>query len=268
MRSREEEALIVVFLAASLVCAFLYFVASTSVLWLHQTYGQIAVSFAALVILSSFHARRCPKPKKSGRKFLLPRAIRDIVLLGFVASVITFGIFAYITATSRYVSASHAALVAIYSEFPADEGHYLFGVLGFTFFVSASLCLMAYFLDRGMLRAFRDVLRSFVFPTLMAYELWLLLADTKEMPIHVTFFVNGTPLGGILTNWFVLVVSSGLFTLGLVHRRLTLMTSGQSSDVQERSDASTLKRPVFSLSTSSSLLSPDNGKVTIYVREH
>jgi hypothetical protein len=218
MRSRKEEALIVVFLGASLVCAFLYLVSSSSVLWLRQAYGQIAVSFAALVILSSFHAHRCLKPKKFGRKFLMPRAIRDIVLLGFVASIIMFCIFAYITATSSYVSASRAALVAFYSEYPI--GHYLFGVFGFMFFVSASFCLMAYFLDKGILKAFRDVLRFFVFPELMAYELWILLADTKEMQIHVTMFLAGTPLAGILTNWFVLVVSSGLFTLGLMHRRL------------------------------------------------
>jgi len=230
MRSRNEEALIVVFLTASLVCAFLYFAASTSDLWLHQTYGQIAVSFAALVILSSFDARSFLKPTKGGRKFLLSRATRDVVLLGFAASVILFGIYAYITATSNHISVSHAALVAIFSEFPAGQGHYLFGVFGFAFFVSASFCLTAYFLDRGMLMAFRDVLRFFVFPALTAYELWLLLADAKEMPVHVTMFVGDTPLGGILTNWFVLVVSSGLLILMLVHRRAMSVALRQSPE--------------------------------------
>lgn len=212
--------IMMLFLIASLACALFYFIAPASTPWLHQTYDQIAVSFVALAVLSTLMFIAVPRPKRFGRKFAVPRGIRDIALLGFMVSIIIFAIFAYITATSGYIAASRAALVAFYSEFPV--GHYLFGVFGFTFFVSASFCLMAYFLDRGILRAFRDALRFFVFPALMAYELWLLLVDTKEMPIHVMMFLAGTPLAGILTNWFVFVVSLGLFTLGLMRRRLGL----------------------------------------------
>ena len=137
-----------------------------------------------------------------------------------MVSVSIFAIFAYITATSHNNSGSRAALLAFYSEFP--EGHYLFGVFGFAFFASASLCLVAYFLKKGILKAFKDALRFFVFPALMIFELLLLFVDTKEMPRHVTMFLASTPLSGILTNWFVLVVSSGLFAIGLSYKRLGL----------------------------------------------
>jgi hypothetical protein len=134
-----------------------------------------------------------------------------------MVSVIIFAFFAFITATSHDTPASHAVLLAFYAEFP--EGH---GVFGFAFFASASLCLMAYFLNRGIVKAFKDALRFFVFPALMVFELGLLFVDTKEMPRHATMFLASTPLAGILTNWFVLVVSSGLFAIGLAHKRLRL----------------------------------------------
>jgi hypothetical protein len=35
-------------------------------------------------------------------------------------------------------------------------------------------------------------------------------------------FLTSTPLSGILTNWFVFVVSTGLFAIGLAHKRLRL----------------------------------------------
>jgi hypothetical protein len=81
---------------------------------------------------------------------------------------------------------------------------------------------MAYFLDRGILRAFKETLRFFVLPALMIFELGLLFVDTKEMTLHATLFLASTPLSGILTNWFVFVVSSGLFAIELAHKRLGL----------------------------------------------
>ena len=79
-----------------------------------------------------------------------------------MASAVIFAVFGYITATSHNVPESRAALLAFYHAFP--EGHYLFGVFGLVFFVSAFFCLMAYFLNRGLLWAFKDTLRFFVFP--------------------------------------------------------------------------------------------------------
>jgi len=214
--------IVMLFLVASLACALFYFIAPVSTPWLHQTYGQIAVSFVALAVLSSLLFVAASRLSRVRRKSVVSLTIKDIALLSFVASVIVFSIFAYITATSSYISASRAALLAFYLEFPAGTGHYIFGVFGFAFFVFASLGLMTYFLDRGILGAFKDTLRFFVFPALMVYELWLLLVDTKEMPLHVTLFLAGTPLAGIVTNWFVFVVSSGLFVIGLAHKRLGL----------------------------------------------
>lgn len=206
--------IVVLFLLASFACALFYFITPASTPWLHQTYGQTAMSFAALAVLSTLMSVVVPRPRRLGRKFALPRAISNIALLGFMVSVIIFALFAYITATSHNISTSYAALLAFYSEFPPGTGHFLFGVFGFAFFASASLCLMVYFLDRGTLRAFKDALRFFVFPALMVFELWLLLVDTEEMPLHVTMFLASTPLAGILTNWFVFVFSSGLFAIG------------------------------------------------------
>jgi hypothetical protein len=79
---------------------------------------------------------------------------------------------------------------------------------------------MTYFLDRGISNAFKDTLRFFIFPALMIFELWLLLVDTQEMPLRVTMFLASTPLSGILTNWFVFVVSSGLFIIEILRKRL------------------------------------------------
>ncbi|HYA78466.1 MAG TPA: hypothetical protein VEF91_07085, partial [Verrucomicrobiae bacterium] len=91
--------------------------------------------------------------------------------------------------------------------------HGVFGVFGFAFFVSAFLSLMACLLDRGIMKALKDVLQFFILPALIIFELGLLFVDTKEMPHHVTMFLASTPLAGILTNWFVLIVSSGLFAI-------------------------------------------------------
>ncbi len=210
--------LVVPFLIVSLTFALFYFIAPFSTPWLHQTYSQIAISFAALAIMSFLMFVTVPTPKMFCQKFVEPRVIRGIALLGSILSTIIFAIFGYITATSHNNSASREALVAFYSEFP--EGHYLFGVFGLAFFAFASICLMTYLLDRGMLTAFKDTLRFFIFPVIMIFELWLLLVDTQEMPLRVTMFLASTPLSGILTNWFVFVVSSGLFVIEILPERL------------------------------------------------
>jgi hypothetical protein len=208
----------VVFFAASLASALFYFITPASTPWLHQTIGQVAVSFVALAVLCSFMFTYVPTTSRLNRKFAVPRAIRRIALLGFFVSAITFSFFGFITATSHNVHVSRAILLEFYHAFP--EGNFLFGVFGLAFFLSSSLCLMAYFLDRGTDRAFNDTLRFFVFPALMVFELFLFLVDTKEMPIHVTMFLASTPLADVLTNWFVFVVSSGLFFIGLAHKKL------------------------------------------------
>lgn len=209
---------VVSFLIVSLTFALFYFIAPVSTPWLHQTYSQIAISFAALAILSFLVFVDVPTPKRFYRKFAVPSMIRGIALLGSVVSTIIFAIFGYLTATSHNNSASREALVAFYSKFP--EGNYLFGVFGLAFFALASICLMTYFLDRGISSAFKDTLRFFIFPALMIFELWLLLVDTQEMPLRVTMFLASTPLSGILTNWFVFVVSSGLFVIEILRKRL------------------------------------------------
>jgi hypothetical protein len=208
----------VLFLVASFTCALFYFIAPTSTPWLHQTYGQIAVSFAALTVLFSLMFVAVPRLRRFDRKYAVSHTIRVISLISFMVSVIAFAIFGYITATSHNNSASLAALLAFRSVFPIG----MFGVFGLMLFACAFICLMVYFLDKGSLRAFKDAMRFFVFPALMVFELWLLLVDTKEMPLHVTMFLGSTPLSGVLTNWFVFVVSSGLVALGLAYKRLTL----------------------------------------------
>src|SRR5208283_1409093 len=209
---------VVSFLIVSLTFALFYFIAPVSTPWLYQTYSQIAISFTALAILSFLVFVDVPTPKRFYRKFAVPSMIRGIALLGSVVSTIIFAIFGYLTATSHNNSASREALVAFYSKFP--EGNYLFGVFGLAFFALASICLMTYFLDRGISSAFKDLLRFFIFPALMIFELWRLLVDTQEMPLRVTMFLASTPLSGILTNWFVFVVSSGLFVIEILRKRL------------------------------------------------
>ena len=199
---------------ASFASAIFYLMTPASTTWLHQTYSQIAISFATLAVIASLILAAGPRPEPIGRNFTLHGAIRVVALLGFMLSLAVFSIFAYITATSHGNSMSRAALLEFYSEFPL--GHAVFGVFGFVFFVLASFCLTVYFLDRGILRALREVIQFFVFPALMFFELGLSVVDTSEMPRHVTMFLASTPLGGIVTNWFVLVLSSGLFIIGLI----------------------------------------------------
>jgi hypothetical protein len=206
------------FLVASLACTLVYFTTPALTLWLHQTIEQIAVSFLALAVLSAFMVPVIARTRRFDRKVAVPNAIKAIALIGFVVSTIGFAIFGYVTATSHYNSWSRSFLVSYYSTFPI--GTFFFGVVGFAFFVSASLCLLAYFLEKGKMGAFKETLLFFVFPALIIYELWLSLADPVEMPIHVTMFLSSTPLAGILTNWFIFVVSSGLFVLGLAHKKL------------------------------------------------
>lgn len=171
-----------------------------------------------MAVLSSLIFVAVPTQTRFDRKLALPTAARIIALIVLMASTVIFAVFGYITATSHNVPPSRVALLAFYHAFP--EGNYLFGVFGLAFFISASLCLMAYLLNRGSLRALKDTMRFFVLPALIIFELFLLFADTHEMPIRVTMFLASTPISDILTNWVIFVVSSGLFVIALAHRKL------------------------------------------------
>ena len=78
------------------------------------------------------------------------------MLAGFIVSLIFFALFAFVTATSGYIHLSRVAVLTFYSVF--SEGHYLFGVFGLIFFLSASLFLTIYFSKKGVIKAFENVL--------------------------------------------------------------------------------------------------------------
>jgi hypothetical protein len=210
--------IVILFLLASLACTIVYFMIPVSNLWLHLTIYQIAISFIALAVLSIFISPVVRKLRRFDQKFAVPNRYKFIARIGFGVAVVVFAIFGYVTATSHDNSWSRSFLVAFYAIFPG--GAFFFGVLGFTFFVSATLCLLTSLLERGTINALTETFRFFVFPAIMVFELWLSLSDTAEMSIHATLFLSYTPLTGIVTNWFVFVVSTGLFALGLAYKKL------------------------------------------------
>jgi len=102
------------------------------------------------------------------------------------------------------------------------QGIFNINVIGWNATVAVStaiLFMFVYRVNQGILTAIWKAITLFASPAVMAFEIGLLLFGPSTMTLQVTNYLIGSPLASILTNWFLLVVSAGLFMLGLTTRK-------------------------------------------------
>ena len=195
----------------------------------YQGYRDLAMGFAVLAALFLLAAVVIPRLPRDSR-FSVPRAVRDIALLGAIAGLVVFAVFVFLDIVTTLETPGpfvfHNLLSANVKYYTHGGSFYsnleTFGETAFAVFVVATSCAFVYRLREGVLTALGKAVALFAAPALIVFEIALLLFTPVNMPIFAAKFLDGSPLAGILTNWFVLVISSGLFALGLTHRRLRL----------------------------------------------
>ncbi|MGD0476885.1 MAG: hypothetical protein ABSB29_01820 [Nitrososphaerales archaeon] len=91
------------------------------------------------------------------------------------------------------------------------------GVLGFLFLISAGVFLAIYWMNKGISKSLQEVIKFLIIPMVFAHQVALLLVNLIEMPDHVTNFATWSYAGVyLMSNWFVLVVSSFFVVLGVI----------------------------------------------------
>lgn len=237
---------VMLFLGASLGLALLAFALPTPASaywmfsWLDQDFWDLAMGSAALAVLFLIASVFVPKMPKD-RNLHVPRAVRDIALLGALSGLILFAVFAFYSVVStsvldypgpflfagyiypRFMPYNSGIFATMFNGHPSlwTSTGLTFGETGFAVLTMASACVLVYWLGDGVLNALGRAVAFFAAPVAVAFEVAMLLFAPSQMPVHATKFLG--PLSDLLTNWFVLVIASGLLALGLVHRRLGLV---------------------------------------------
>ena len=172
--------------------------------------GLAVVSLLCFLALSKFSLPKGPRLR-------VPRVIRDVALLGAASGLVIFSAF-----VCEGLSPSDTYFFEIHH--PGIMSN--FGLYGFACFAFACICSAVYLFDKGVVIAFLDAFLFLACPVLVVYELHLLFAPTGgfwAMWEQAAQFLSRIPLYGVtnlgyvVTNWFLLVVSLGFFTLGLAH---------------------------------------------------
>lgn len=208
-------------------------------LLLHQGYGDLAVGFGALAALYLLALVLVPRVPR-GPHVPVPRAVRDVALLGALAGLVVFAVFVFLDVVTTPVLTPGPFIFR--NLLSANVGYYThggtfyydlgaFGKAAFAVFAVASSCAFIYRLSGGVTTALGKTVTLFAAPVLTGFEIALILFTPVNMPIQATEFLRGTLLAGILTNWFVLVISAGLFALGLTHRRLGLAVRRETQEI-------------------------------------
>lgn len=205
-------------------------------IWSLQSLEDIGMGFAALAILLVFlsSVARELKPLALARwRIPARRAIRGIGLVGAVSGLAVFATLAFADVIS--IGGPNLNLIGplilrdFYVAHVVDLGYapgpFNISVIGVNATVALSVaisCMLVYRLEQGVLTALSKAFTLFAAPTVMIFEIGLLLFGPATMPLQATNFLVGSPLASLLTNWFLLVVSSGLFAIGLAHKKLGL----------------------------------------------
>jgi len=181
---------------------------------LFKSYAQISEGFAALALLFplltsptivkrlDFSWLHRPLAPRFPRRLLVP-----LVLVG--ASI--FALFAIVDATYYDTIFSRTFVNAI-----AVNSSYYYGVISFgTWFATVALLTLR--------RGFLGAMKVFGLPAILFLEAVLLVFLPRAMPIHVTQFANWSAgVIDLVSNWFVLMIASFLFILGLTYKKLGL----------------------------------------------
>ncbi|MGP8125110.1 MAG: hypothetical protein ACLQEQ_04475 [Nitrososphaerales archaeon] len=201
--------------------------------WSSQGSADVAMGFATLAVLLLFVTVFAKKLKRFDRKINAPRPIRDVGRIGAMSGLGVFAVLAF--ADDASIGAGNLSLMGplILRNFYVNHvlnlnnvpGPFNISVIGEIAFIALSVAIsfrLVCRLEQGVLTAFSQAVTLFAAPAVMVFEMGLFIFGPITMPLQVANILLGTPLAGILTNWFVLVVSSGLFALGLSHKRLGL----------------------------------------------
>lgn len=206
--------------------------------WISQSYVDLAMGFAALTALLFLISALSPRvPRSREISVRVPRFVKDAVLLS-VAIGLTLIAISTIDGIIEGTQPWDVPPAFLFSDFLIDNFwkwprhpvapilEPFFGdpiAIGETIiamFGLMSLGMLVYWLEEGISTALRKTITFFSAPVIVIYELATLLFVPYEMPIYISYFTSSYPLGVILTNWFVLVIATGLLVLGLLHRRL------------------------------------------------
>jgi hypothetical protein len=203
--------------------------------WSYQSLEELALGLMTLALLLIFLSLVATELKRFDRWIPVPRAVRYIGLGGAMLGLVVFAALAFVDVIS--IGGSNLDVIGplilrnFYVAHVIDLNHapgpFNIDVIGknATVALAGSIpCMFVYRLEQGVLTALTKAVTLFAAPAAMAFEIGLLLFGPITMPLQVTnFLVNVPPLAGILTNWFLLVVSSGLFVLELANRRHLLV---------------------------------------------
>lgn len=196
--------------------------------WSSQSCADIALALACLSGLFFLAPLVAPRLRRIDRKIGVPKGVRRLALLGAAAGLTVFGALVFLDIVSTPIrtpgplilSNVLGANVNYFGGPPPLSFLEVMGKEGFVAFAVATACVFVYRLREGVLKGIWKAFALFAAPVLIAFEIALFLFTPINMTIHVTQFLANTTLGAILTNWFVLVVSTGLLVLAMTHRRL------------------------------------------------
>ncbi|MGD0477931.1 MAG: hypothetical protein ABSB29_07180 [Nitrososphaerales archaeon] len=245
LRARKAWAVGVPLLAVALVSAFLSgpiiltlippgldaSYASRILTWSFQSSVDLGMGFATLALLLVFLPSVAQVLKPLDWRAPARRTIKGIGLIGAVSGLAVFAAFAFADAIS--IGGPNLRLMGplilrnFYLAHAIDLNHapgpFNIHVIGVNATVALSVAIsfiLVYRLEQGLFTALSKAFTLFAAPAVMVFEIGLLFFGPFTMPLQAANFLVGSPLASILTNWFLLVVSSGLFAIGLAHKKL------------------------------------------------
>jgi len=200
--------------------------------WSSHSLEELVTGFATLAIFLFVLSLVVTELRQYDIGVPLGRAIRSVGLAGAVLAMAFFGAFAF--ADDISIGVGNPSLnplgplifrsfyLAHVIDLGSAPGPFNISGIGWNATIALSLailCMIVYRLEQGLLTAVWKSVTMFAAPAVLAFEIGLLLFGPYTMPLQATNYLIGTTFAIIFTNWFLLVVSSGLFALGLASRR-------------------------------------------------
>jgi hypothetical protein len=198
--------------------------------WSSQSVEELALGVLTLALLLIFLSFVATELERFDWRIPVPRAVRYIGLGGAISGLVVFAALAFADVISigdhnldvmgpLILRSFYVAHVIDLNHVPGPFNIDVIGKNATVALVGSISCMLVYRLEQGVLTALSKAVTLFAAPAVMIFEIGLLLFGPATMPLQAANFLVGSPLAGILTNWFLLVVSSGLYALELANRR-------------------------------------------------